>query len=278
MAHHPPRVLTIAGSDSSGAAGAQADLKTFEARGVYGTSALTLVTAQDSRAITDIRIFEPAFIAAQIDAVLADLGADAIKTGMLLKAPIITLVAAKAAQYGISALVVDPVLVAGDGRRLVDADGENAYKTALFPQAQVITPNTLEAAILTGRPIATLDDMRAAAALLHAMGPRFVLIKGGHVPDSDLNPHTVVDLLYDGAQGQFIELPTPRLPAVNVRGTGCTFASCIAAEIAKGAATVDAVITAQAYVAGALRAAIGWQVGAGRGTVDHGWERRGSHP
>lgn len=276
-AHIPPRVLTVAGSDSSGAAGAQADLKTFEARGVYGMSALTLVTAQDSSGIRGIQVFEPAFVGAQIDAVLADLGADAIKTGMLLRAPIIALVAQKAAAYRIPALVVDPVMVAGDGRRLIDPAADEAYKALLFPLAHVITPNTIEAGLLTGLPIRSEDEMRAAAVALHALGPRYVLVKGGHAPEGTGEGGMLLDLLYGGEPGQapaFTELRTPRLPAVNARGAGCTYASCIAAELAKGESVIAAVRAAQAYVTGALQAAIGWQMGSGRGTVDHGWERR----
>jgi hydroxymethylpyrimidine/phosphomethylpyrimidine kinase len=258
-----PRVLTIAGSDSSGAAGAQADLKTFTARGVFGMSALTLVTAQNSTGIQALEVLPPALIAAQIDSILSDSGVDALKTGMLLKPEIIRLVAQKIDQYGIRSVVVDPVMVTGDGRRLLDAEGDRAYIEALFPKALIITPNLDEAQLLTGHRVRTISEMYIAAELLHNMGARYVLLKGGHAEDED-----VIDLLYDGKS--FEEFRGKRLPQWNARGTGCTFASTIAAELAKGSPMNEAVTAAKDYVTRALAAAEGLNVGAGRGAVWHG--------
>jgi hydroxymethylpyrimidine/phosphomethylpyrimidine kinase len=261
-----PKVLTIAGSDSSGAAGAQADLKTYEARSVYGLSALTLVTAQDSTGIQVLHPLPLEFIAAQIDAVLADVGAEVVKTGLLLRAEVIQLVAQKIAHYQVKNLVVDPVMVAGDGRRLLNEAADQAYITELFPRALIITPNIDEAQLLTGRRVQNMTEMYIAAEVLHQMGPRYVLIKGGHLQQGN----EVIDLLYDGKD--FTELHSERLPTWNARGTGCTFASCIAAEVAKGQNVVEACGIAKRYVAGALRAASGWSMGKGRGTVYHGFE------
>ncbi len=259
-----PRVLTIAGSDSSGAAGAQADLKTFAAHDVYGLSALTLVTAQNSIGIQALHALPLELIAAQIDSVMTDIGADAVKTGMLLRAETIRLVAEKAAAYAIEKLVVDPVMVAGDGRRLLDNAADRAYIEALFPRALIVTPNLDEARLLTGRPMNSPGDYQAAAQVLRAMGPRFVLIKGGHSP----NGAEVVDLLYDGTE--FREYRAPRIATWNARGTGCTFASAIAANVARGQSVPDAVEAAKRYVTATLQAAAGWKLGGGRATVLHG--------
>jgi hydroxymethylpyrimidine/phosphomethylpyrimidine kinase len=264
-----PRALAVAASDSSGAAGLQADLKTFEARGVYGLSAVTALTAQDSTAIHALRLMEPGFVADQIRAVLADIGADAIKTGLLLRAPIIEAVAG--ALTGTSApLIVDPVLVSGDGRRLVDDATIAAYTARLFSRALLITPNLDEASILTGAPVADPAAMREAARMLYALGPRYVLVKGGHLPGT-LESAGMLDILYDGEQ--FHEYRSARLPVANARGTGCTFAACITAEVAKGRAIPVAVDVARRYVAAALAAAADWHLGHGRGTVFHAVRR-----
>lgn len=260
-----PRVLTIAASDSSGAAGVQADLKTFEARQVYGLSALTAITAQDSLAIHAVKLLDPGFVAQQIAAVLGDIGAQAVKTGLLLRAAIIEAVARALAEAPnpVDALVVDPVLVAGDGRPLVDDAGIAAYRAQLFPRALLITPNLDEARILTGRRVDDPPSMREAARALHAGGPRYVLVKGGHLPELA----EIVDVLYDGEA--FYEYRVPRLPVANARGAGCTFASCVAAEVAKGHTVPEAVQIAKRYVTAALEAAAGWTLGRGRGTLFH---------
>ena len=264
----PPRILTIAGSDSSGAAGAQADLKTFEARGVYGLCALTVLTAQNSTGIQRVFPLPLDFIRQQIDSVLSDMGADAVKTGLLLHADVIQLVADQLARYQLPA-VVDPVLVDGRGKRLIDADAERAYRDVLFPRALIITPNLDEARILTGRDLQTSDEVKDAARTLCATGAQYTLIKGGHAPGSD-----VIDVLYDSHAERFYEFRAPRLPVWNARGTGCTFASAIAAEVVKGADVPTAVEIAKHYVTEALQAAAEWHIGDGRGTVYHAYSQR----
>jgi hydroxymethylpyrimidine/phosphomethylpyrimidine kinase len=259
--NQPRRALAIGASDSSGAAGIQADLKTFEARQVYGLSALTALTAQDSTRIHGIQVLEPGFVAAQIRVVLNDAGADAIKTGLLMRREIIEAVAANILSAD-TPLVVDPVLVDGRGRALVDEGGITAYRELLFPRALMITPNLNEAALLTGQPVENTRDMRGAARALHDLGPRYVLVKGGHLADGEM-----LDVLFDGRD--IVELPVDRLPSVNARGTGCTFAACITAEIARGRDVLSAVQVAQRYLGAALRGALDWQVGAGRGTLFH---------
>jgi hydroxymethylpyrimidine/phosphomethylpyrimidine kinase len=260
-----PRVLTVAASDSSGAAGLQADLKTFEARQVFGLSAVTAITAQDSRHIEVVQVLDPALVAQQIAVVLDDIRVDTIKTGLLFHSEIIDAVleAITSARSAPDRLVIDPVLVSGDGRSLVDDTTIEAYVTGLFPRALIITPNIDEAAILTGLQIDDPDAMAEAARMLHDMGPAFVLVKGGHLAWGD----KILDLLYDGST--FQEFRSVRLPGRNVRGAGCTFASCIAAEVAKGRDVPAAVSIAKQYLTTALTAAAGWKVGRGRGTIFH---------
>jgi hydroxymethylpyrimidine/phosphomethylpyrimidine kinase len=264
-----PRVLTVAASDSSGAAGLQADLKTFEARQVYGMSAVTAITAQDSTHIEAVKILDAAFVASQIEVVLADIGVDAVKTGLLFNANIVEAISTGLAASGtaVQALVVDPVLVAGDGRSLVSEETIAAYKQRLFPHALLITPNIDEARMLTGVNVSDAETMGQAARLLHQMGPRYVLIKGGHLDGTD----DILDIVYDGSQ--FHEYRGPRLNVRNARGAGCTFASCVTAEVAKGHDVLAAVGIARQYVAAALRAAAQWRLGQGRGTLFHGTGR-----
>ncbi len=258
-----PRVLSVAASDSSGAAGVQADLKTFEARQVYGLSALTAITAQDSTGVKAIKLLEPEFVAQQISAVLADIGADAIKTGLLLRAEIIEAVAGAVSRT--PSLIVDPVLVAGDGRRMVDDAAISAYKSHLFPRALLITPNLDEAEILSGNRVDTPESMRTAARRLADLGSHYVLVKGGHLHDGA----EMIDILYDADTGAFHEYRAERLQLHNARGTGCTFASCVAAEVAKGCDVPTAVGIAKQYVTTALKAAVDWRLGQGRGTIFH---------
>jgi hydroxymethylpyrimidine/phosphomethylpyrimidine kinase len=267
VAHpQPPCVLTVAASDPSGAAGLQADLKTFEARQVYGLSAVTALSVQNSLSVSAFKVIEPEFVAAQIAALTADLPISAVKTGMLLRAETIVAVAEALAALPAIPMVIDPVLVAGDGRLLVTEEAIAAYKTHLFPRATVITPNLDEAAILTGLTVTTPDEMCVAAAQLHVLSAAYVLVKGGHLATGG-GDAKMLDVLYDGREWHRLE--SEFLPANNPRGTGCTFASCIAAELAKGATVIDAVRTAKIYVAEVLRAAMGWHIGAGRGTVFH---------
>jgi hydroxymethylpyrimidine/phosphomethylpyrimidine kinase len=252
------RALTIAGSDSGGGAGIQADLKTFSALGVYGASVLTAITAQNTVRVTAILDLPLDLIAAQIDAVATDIGFDATKTGMLSSAAIIELVAAKIVEHGLRPLVVDPVMVAKSGDRLLREDAVAALRERLVPLATVVTPNLPEAEVLAGRPLDSPAARREGAKAILALGPQAVLIKGGHLPGPP------IDLYYDGA---FVEVPADRLTSPNTHGTGCTLASAIAAGLAKGLSPLAAVREAKAYVTEAIRAA--FPIGHGHGPVHH---------
>lgn len=254
-----PVALTIAGSDSGGGAGIQADLKTFSAFGVYGASALTAITAQNTQQVTQVFELPPDLVGAQIDAVASDLGVDATKTGMLANAEIIEIVAAKVREHALRPLVVDPVMVAKSGDRLLREDAIDALRTRLFPLATIVTPNIPEAEVLVGRPLASWDDLREAAKEIVALGPEAVVLKGGH------RPGPATDLFYDGRG--FREYTTGRVETKNTHGTGCTFASAIAASLAKGSDLPRAVAAAKAYVTKALQSA--YPVGHGRGPVHH---------
>lgn len=251
--------LTIAGSDSGGGAGLQADLKTFAAHGVHGTSAITAVTAQNSVTVTRWVALDPAMVVEQIETVAVDMPVAAVKTGMLANAAIVEAVAQAAARLGLPNLVVDPVMVAKGGHRLLDADAERAYVRTLFPRALLVTPNLLETGALLGRVIATREDMRAAAAALKTMGPRAVLVKGGHLPGD------AVDVLCD--DDGVLELTAPRIDTKNTHGTGCTYSAAIAARLALGASLREAVSGAKEYVTEAIRRS--YAVGAGHGPLDH---------
>jgi hydroxymethylpyrimidine/phosphomethylpyrimidine kinase len=251
--------LTVAGSDSGGGAGLQADLKTFAAHGVHGTSAVTAVTAQNSVAVTSWVALEPAMVAEQIETVAVDMPVAAVKTGMLANAAIVEAVARAVERLALPNLVVDPVMVAKGGHRLLDPDAERAYVRTLFPRALLVTPNLLEAGALLGRVIATRDDMRAAAQELRAMGPRAALVKGGHLPGDAL------DVLCD--EEGLLELPAPRIDTKNTHGTGCTYSAAIAARLAQGASLRQAVTGAKEYVTEAIRRS--YSVGAGHGPLDH---------
>jgi hydroxymethylpyrimidine/phosphomethylpyrimidine kinase len=260
----PPVALTIAGSDSGGGAGIQADLKAFAANGVFGTTAITALTAQNTVGVTGVHVTPWEFVDAQIDAVLADLPVAAVKTGMLATAQIVELVARRAAAGDLPRLVVDPVMVASSGDRLLDRDAETAYLDRLFPHALVVTPNLREASLLVGRDLAGVDDMTKAASELAGTGARFVLVKGGHLTGD------AVDVLFDGETHH--QLRSPRIDTVNVHGTGCTTAATIAAFLARGHTVIDAVRSAKAYIDGAIAGAATWRLGAGHGPVDHfGW-------
>ena len=250
--------LTIAGSDSGGGAGIQADLKTFAAHGVHGASAVTAITAQNSVRVVEAFALDPRLVVAQIEAVAADMRVAAAKTGMLANRGIVEAVAEAVARLRIPHLVVDPVMVAKGGDRLLDADAVRAYIDALFPLATVITPNLPEAAALVGRPVTTLGAMREAARALRSMGPGAVLVKGGHLEGD------AVDVFFDGAE--ILELSVPRAPTTNTHGTGCTLSAAIAARLARGDALLDAVRGAKAFVTEAIRGS--YQVGSGPGPVD----------
>ena len=254
-----PRALTIAGSDSGGGAGIQADLKTFAALGVYGTSALTAITAQNTVGVTAIHEIPTAVIEAEIEAVITDIGADAVKTGMLSSAAIVETVAREMERHSVRNLVVDPVMVAKSGDSLLQNDAVEAVRTRLVPLAAVVTPNLPEAETLTGMAISSLGDMRRAAEAVIAMGARSVVVKGGHLE----GPAT--DLFYDGSK--FHEFTTERIETVNTHGTGCTFASAVAAGLARGLGVVDAVALAKEYVTEAIRTS--FAIGQGHGPLNH---------
>ncbi len=266
MVHNPPRVLTIAGSDSGGSAGVQADLKTLTALGVFGSSALTLITAQDTEGVHAIQHLSPEFVTIQVETVLNDIGADAIKMGFLGDAEVIAHLQA----YLPSSipLVVDPVLVNGAGDLIVSRDTIRAYQKILLPRAKIITPNLDEARLLAGMEVINnQDDMETAARRIYEeFGPRAIVMKGGHLAESQ-RADMVLDLLFDGQQ--FYELIAPRLPISNPHGVGCTFASAIAAYIARGQSTNRSVHLAHRYLHNALSAAQDWQIGHGRTPVNH---------
>ena len=255
-----PSVLTIAGSDSGGGAGIQADLKTFAALGVYGTSAITAVTAQNTVGVTAVQELPPGIVAAQIDAVATDIPPDAVKTGMLSSAAIIEVVAAKAREHDFPNLVVDPVMVAKSGDRLLHEDAVAALRDLLLPLATVVTPNLPEAEALVGHPVATDDEARKAAEEIAALGAKAVVVKGGHAESPD-----AIDLLFDGRG--FREYVAPRVDTTSTHGTGCTFASAIAAYLALGEPLEEAVGRAKEYLTEALRRA--YPIGAGHGPVHH---------
>ena len=251
--------LTIAGSDSGGGAGIQADLKTFSALGVFGMSALTAITAQNTLGVTAVFELPPDIVAAQIDAVVTDIGVDAAKTGMIANSEIIRVVAAKVREHGISTLVVDPVMVATSGDRLLHEEAVEALRTQLLPLATVVTPNLPEAGVLIGRDVSSLDEMRDAARAIVGLGARSVMVKGGHL-DGD-----AVDVFYDGQR--FLELPARRIETTSTHGTGCTLASAIAALLARGESLEAAISNAKVYVTAAIERA--YPIGHGHGPVHH---------
>jgi hydroxymethylpyrimidine/phosphomethylpyrimidine kinase len=251
--------LTVAGSDSGGGAGIQADLRTFAAHRVHGTSALTAITAQNSVGVTAWTALEPAMVVAQIEAVATDMPVAAAKTGMLATAAIVEAVADAAARLRLAPLVVDPVMVAKSGDRLIDVAAERAYVERLLPRATLLTPNLHEAAALLRRPVRDVPEMRDAARDLAAMGARAVLVKGGALAGD------AVDVFFDGTR--LVDLTAPRIDTRNVHGTGCTLSAAIAARLALGADLLDAVRSAKAFLTEALRAS--YAVGKGRGLPDH---------
>ncbi len=258
-----PTALTIAGSDSGGGAGIQADLKTFAAHGVYGTSAVTALTAQNTLGVTGVHLVPAEFVGAQIEAVAADIGCDAVKTGMLATSAIVEVVAAAIESLDLPNLVVDPVMVAKSGDQLLDQDAAHALKTTLLRLARVVTPNIPEAEVLAGMAVRTREDMREAARRIAEWKPGAVVVKGGHLEGPE-----VVDLLFEN--GRFTEFVGPRVDTRNTHGTGCTFAAAIAAQLARGVGLEDAVRGAKAYVEGAMRAGIA--LGRGHRPLDHFWQ------
>jgi hydroxymethylpyrimidine/phosphomethylpyrimidine kinase len=259
----PPRVLTIAGSDSGGGAGIQADLKTMLACGVHGMSVITAVTAQNSVGVQGYWELPPEAVRAQLDSVLGDIGVDAVKTGMLASSALVSLVAGVLDGIGVP-VVVDPVGVSKHGDPLLAGDAVAAIRAELLPVATVVTPNLYEAAQLTGVKVADEAGLREAAEAVHALGPLWVLIKGGHL-DGD-----AVDLLFDGTAEHWLR--APRLDNRHTHGTGCTLASAIASYLALGKDVPTAVELAKQYITGAIAA--GFALGSGIGPVDHGWRWR----
>ncbi|MFW9873661.1 MAG: bifunctional hydroxymethylpyrimidine kinase/phosphomethylpyrimidine kinase [Candidatus Thorarchaeota archaeon] len=257
------KVLTIAGSDSGGGAGIQADLKTFSALGVYGMSAITALTAQNTLGVQEIYEIDSNFIGKQIDSVMSDIGADAWKTGMLSNTEIIEIVADRARKYNVESLIIDPVMIAKSGDPLLKPEANNTLILELIPLAYVLTPNHYEAQEISNVDIKSIEDARDAAKQIYNLGSKNVVIKGGHLPD----PDNAIDLLYDG--NKFIEFYSPRIETRNTHGTGCTFASAIAAELAKGKKIKNAVHKAKAYLTAAIQKAKNLDIGQGFGPTNH---------
>jgi hydroxymethylpyrimidine/phosphomethylpyrimidine kinase len=261
----PARTLTIAGSDSGGGAGIQADLKTFTAHGVHGMSAITAVTVQNSVGVQGFYELEPRAVFEQIESVVTDIGVDAAKTGMLASAAIIAAVADACERFAIPNLVVDPVAVSKHGDPLLHPDAVEALRSRLLPLATVVTPNAGEAELLSGVPVRERAGLEAAARALHDLGPRWVLVKGGHVPGPD-----ATDLLWDGRQAIWLE--ARRLDTPHTHGTGCTLSSAITANLAGGLDVVSAVRAAKQYLTGAIAGS--YPLGKGIGPTDPVWRLR----
>jgi hydroxymethylpyrimidine/phosphomethylpyrimidine kinase len=263
----PPTALTIAGSDSGGGAGAQADLKTFAALRVHGTCALTAVTAQNTAEVRGVVALEPAFVQQQVETVLDDFAVRSVKTGMLATAGIVMVVADLAARGMLPRLVVDPVLVSSTGHRLLEPDGVAAYLERLLPHALVATPNLREAAVLGDTDVeslATLENRVAVAERIRATGARYVVVKGGHLTES-------ADDVVAGPDGVYV-LPGERVATGNDHGTGCSLSAAVAAHLAGGATPPEAIAEAKLFVARALAGSADWRLGAGHGPLDHfGW-------
>ncbi len=264
----PPVVLTIAGSDSSGGAGLQADLKTFAALGVFGASAITAVTAQNTHGVRGVHPIPATFVLAQIEAVLDDLTVAAVKTGMLATTGIVRAVADLAAAGRLPRLVIDPVMVSSSGDRLLQPQAEALYVEALLPHATVVTPNLREAEAMLTRPIRTLAEQHEAAHALAQLSTGLVVVKGGHTVTDAGNE--AVDVVADGSCTY--ELRAPRVTTRNNHGTGCTFAAATAAALAQGRDVHEALHDAKSYVHRAITGGAGWRLGGGHGPLDHlGW-------
>jgi len=253
-----PRVLIIAGSDSGGGAGIQADLKTVSALGAFGMTAITALTAQNTTGVFGVLEIDPKFVVQQIEACVGDIGCDAVKTGMLASTGIIEVVAAVLSDRRLAPLVVDPVMIAKSGAPLLKPDAVEVLKTKLLPLATVVTPNLHEAGALTGREIKTLAQMKEAAQVICGLGPGNVVVKGGHLPD------VAADVLYDGRE--FTEFRGERIDTRNTHGTGCIFASAIAATLAKGKTVRESVAVAKEFITAAIRASLA--IGKGYGPAN----------
>ena len=260
-----PRVLSIAGSDSGGGAGIQADLKTFSALGCYGMTAITALTAQNTVGVRAIHSVPPEILRDQIDAVIEDIGVDAIKIGMLHSSEIVRTVAAAIDRHALQRVVLDPVMISTSGARLIDHEAQAVLVAELFRRAVVVTPNLDEAAMLVGRPIEDEAAMESAARELIGMGAAAVLLKGGHLASD-----TVSDLLLM-RDGTLHWMRAPRIATHNTHGTGCTLSSAIAVYLAFGEDLPQAVASARSYVRGALQAGAAVRTGAGSGPLNHGY-------
>ena len=261
------RVLTIAGSDSGGGAGIQADLKTFSALGCFGASAITALTAQNTLGVSAIEPVSPSFIQQQIEAVLTDLGVDAVKIGMLHSAEVIWAVVETFEKYPTANIVLDPVMVAKSGDRLLEEEAVQALKTGLIPLAKLITPNLPEAAVLQGGPVAGPEGMEQAARKLARLGSQAVLLKGGHL-EGGRSP----DLLFEVEANRVNRYVADRIDTKNDHGTGCTLSSAIAAGLAQGIELAAAVSGAKQYLTRALQKGARYRLGAGHGPVHHFWK------
>lgn len=262
MIASPPTALTIAGSDSGGGAGAQADLKTFLACHVHGMSAITAVTVQNSLGVTGFYELPPNAVAEQIESVTTDIGVDAAKTGMLASAQIMEAVADTVRRLGITPLVVDPVAASQHGDPLLRPDAIAALRDVILPLATLVTPNLGEIKLLTGIEVRSRSDMNDAARALHDLGPQWALVKGGHLPGD-----VAVDLLYDGAD--FVELTSPRFDTDHTHGSGDTLAAAITSGLARGMSMPDAVRSGKAFITGAIEGS--FALGSGLGPVGHFW-------
>ncbi|MCF8055145.1 MAG: bifunctional hydroxymethylpyrimidine kinase/phosphomethylpyrimidine kinase [Desulfocapsa sp.] len=258
------RVVTIAGSDSGGGAGIQADLKTFSALGCYGMSVITALTAQNTIGVTGIHPVPPEFIALQMDAVMTDIGADAVKIGMLHSPEVIRTVAQCLQRYDSVPIVLDPVMVTRSGDKLLQDDAIQALKEYLFPMATVITPNLAEASVLLNRDVKERSQVADACRALSMLGCNWVFLKGGALTNS-----TSVDLLYDRLNGELLKFESPRVDTLNNHGTGCTTSSAIAACLAKGMELPAAVREAKIFIDGALQGGADVEIGRGHGPVHH---------
>lgn len=264
VTHRYTRVLTIAGSDSGGGAGIQADLKTFSALGCYGMSVITALTAQNTIGVTGIHAVPPDFADLQMAAVIGDIGVDAVKIGMLYSAELIESVADNLKRHNVKTIVLDPVMVAQSGDKLLQEEAIEALKRHLIPMATVVTPNLPEAEVLLGCDIDGVEGMRSSAKALSDLGCRSVLVKGGHLetPDS-------TDVLYIGGEDRFVVIADRRVETPNTHGTGCTLSSAITAHLARGFDIEPAVRKAKQYIAEAIRAGAAYRIGQGSGPVHH---------
>lgn len=253
------KLLTIAGSDSSGGAGIQADIKTFSAHGVFGMSIITAVTAQNTEGVFAVQDITPDIIQKQIEVIFDDIPVDGVKIGMVSKSETIKIIAETLGKYSAKNLVVDPVMISKSGYDLLQPEAKEALIKCLLPMATVITPNLPEAEVITGLEISTIEDMKKAAIEIYKMGPKYVLVKGGHLEGE------AVDVLYDG--NEFTYYSSPRIHTINTHGTGCTLSSAIAANLGKGLSITEAIDDAKDYITRAIKES--FSIGKGVGPVHH---------